>query len=148
MVSQIDNCLTFIKGVFMNLSPANHNRLVQSWWLLKYTYGLLFVVAGADKYMNLVTEWQKYISPLILNMIPLSAQQFIWGVGIVEIIIGILILAIATRIGAYLAMAWLLIIVLNLLSMGTYFDIAVRDTVMAIGALVLALLTDVHEELK
>lgn len=132
----------------MNLPQAAYEKLMHSWWLLKLTYGLLFVIAGADKFMNLVTDWQKYISPFILNMVPLNASQFIMGVGVVEIIIGVLILAIATRLGAFLAMAWLLLIVLNLLTMGIYFDIAVRDTVMAIGALVLGLLDDVKEEIK
>ena len=132
----------------MNLSKFAHERVTLSWWLLKVTYGLLFVIAGADKFMNLVVYWPQYISPFVLNMIPMSAAQLIMGVGIIEIIIGIVTLAIATRIGAYVTMAWLLVIVLNLLSMGTYFDIAVRDTVMAMGALVLALLTEAHEELK
>lgn len=130
----------------MNISQAAYDKVKQSWWLLKVTYGLLFVIAGADKYMNLVTEWPKYISPMILNMIPLNAQHFIWGVGVVEILIGLAILFVATRIGAYLAMTWLLLIVANLLTVLGHYDIAVRDVVMAIGALVLAMLTDVVEE--
>lgn len=132
----------------MNLSQAAHEKLMQSWWLLRVTYGLLFIIAGADKFMNLVTDWPKYISPMILNMVPLNASQFIMGVGIIEIIIGVLTLFVMTRLGAYLTMVWLLFIVVNLLTMGTYFDIAVRDTVMAIGALVLAMLTDAVEDLK
>ena len=135
----------------MDLTRAASERITQSWWLLKITYGLLFVIAGADKFFNLVTEWQQYASPYIFKVIPLSLQQFMFGVAIIEIVIGLIILAgtslVLTRLGAYLAMIWLLIIVVNLLSMGTYFDIAVRDTVMAIGALVLALLCDVQEEL-
>lgn len=132
----------------MTLTQKNQERIMLSWWLLKVTYGLLFIIAGADKFMNIVVYWPQYISPLVLNMIPLQASQFIMGVGIVEIIIGVLTLVVATRYGAYLTMAWLLIIVANLLSMGTYFDIAVRDVVMAMGALVLALLTEVHDGLK
>ena len=132
----------------MNISQVSSKNIIHSWWLLKITYGLLFVVAGADKFMNLVTEWEKYVSPVILNLFPVSLTHFILGVGIIEIIIGILILLPLTRIGAYLAVAWLMIIVLNLLSMGTYFDIAVRDVVMAIGALVLGLLTDAKESLE
>ncbi len=130
----------------MNLSPVEYGKVKQSWWLLKVTYGLLFMVAGADKFLNLVTQWPKYISPMLLKMSMLNAQHFIWGVGVVEIVIGLMILFFATRLGGYLAMTWLLLIVFNLLSMLTYFDIAVRDVVMAIGALVLALLTDVVED--
>lgn len=76
----------------MNLSPLAYDKVKQSWWLLKVTYGLLFVIAGADKFMNLVTDWPKYISPMILNITMLNAQQFIWGVGVIEIIIGLTIL--------------------------------------------------------
>lgn len=129
----------------MNLTQSGHEKLMKSWLLLKFTYGLLFVVAGADKFMNLVTDWPKYISPMVLKMIPVSSQHFIWGVGIAEIVLGILILGVATRLGAYIAMAWLLVIAVNLVTMLVYFDIAVRDIVMAIGALVLAMLTDVKD---
>lgn len=106
--------------------------------LLKYTYGLVFIVAGADKFINLVTQWTKYVSPFVLNILPVSLAHLIMAVGILEIVIGILILSPKTRIGAYLAAVWLLIIVANLLSMGMYFDIAVRDVVMAVGAIALA----------
>jgi uncharacterized membrane protein YphA (DoxX/SURF4 family) len=132
----------------MNISQAAYNKVMQSWWLLKVTYGLLFIIAGADKFMNLVTDWPKYVSQLVLNMFSVNAQQFIWGVGIIEIIIGLAILLFATRVGAYLAMSWLLIIVFNLLATHGFYDIAVRDTVMAMGALVLAMLTEAQEELR
>ena len=117
------------------------------WWTLKLTYGLLFVVAGLDKFLNLVTHWEKYISPYVLKFIPLTSTQFIHVVGGIEIIIGLLILFALTRLGAYLAATWLLLIVVNLLTMLTYFDIAVRDVVMAIGAILLGQLTDVKDEL-
>lgn len=133
----------------MNLSNYAYQKIEQSWWILRITYGLLYIIAGLDKFLNLVTYWQKYLSPMIVKFLPASipASKFMLGVGIVEIIIGILVLTAFTRIGAYLVMAWFLIIVINLLSMGTYFDIAVRDLVMAVGAFVLAQLTDVHDEI-
>ncbi len=132
----------------MNISQSTYDKVMQSWWLLKVTYGLFFIIAGADKFMNLVTDWSKYVSPLVLKMFSVNAQQFIWGVGIIEIIIGLAILLFATRVGAYLAMSWLLIIVFNLLATHGFYDIAVRDTVMAMGALVLAMLTEAQEELR
>jgi hypothetical protein len=134
----------------MNVPQAAYNKLNQSWLLLKVTYGLLFVVAGADKFTNLVVHWSKYLSPTMYQIFSslVTRDQFMYGVSAIEIIIGVLILLVNTRIGAYLAMAWLLIIVVNLLTMGMYFDIAVRDIVMAIGALVLAWLTEVKEESK
>ena len=129
----------------MNIAQAAYDKVIQSWWILKLTYGLLFIVAGADKFINLITNWAQYVSLTILNVVPLTSQQIIWGSGIFEIILGLLILVIATRIGAYITMVWLLVISANLITMGL-FDIAVRDIVMAIGALVLALLTNAHEE--
>ena len=130
----------------MNISQAAYDKVTQSWWLLKLTYGLVFVIAGADKFFNLITYWPQYLSPMVAKMLPLTTQQIIWGSALFEIALGILILTVATRIGAYVAMLWLLLIAANLVTFGTYFDIAIRDAVMAIGALVLALLTDAHEE--
>lgn len=132
----------------MNISNHAYNKVIQSWWLLKITYGLLFVIAGADKFMHLVTDWDEYLSPLIVSFLPaqVTAHQFMYFVGIVEMVIGLLVLTKFTKLGAYLVAAWFSLIVLNLLSMLTYFDIAVRDLVLAIGAYVLAQLTDVHEE--
>ena len=124
-----------------------HKKVVCSWWTLKITYGLLFVVAGADKFLNLVTQWEKYISPYALDMSGLSPSDFIHIVGGIEIVIGAITLSALTRLGAHLTAAWLFAIVINLLTMFTYFDIAVRDIVMAIGALILAQLTEVKENL-
>lgn len=121
-------------------------RITRSWWALKLTYGLLFVVGGADKFLNLITVWPKYLSPMLTQMIPLSIEHIVMGAAIFEIILGVLILVISARLGAYIAAAWLVVMALNLVSMGIYFDIAVRDLVMAVGALVLAWLTDVIED--
>lgn len=129
----------------MEISNKSARIITQAWLFLKYTYGLLFVVAGADKFFNLVTHWQQYASPVVTKLFPVPLTTFMISVGIIEIIIGLLILTKHTRLGAYLAMTWLLLIVINLVSMGTFFDIAVRDIVMAIGAYILAQLTDVHE---
>jgi uncharacterized membrane protein YphA (DoxX/SURF4 family) len=114
--------------------------------LLKVTYGLLFIVAGADKFFNLVTVWSKYLSPAVTGLLslhtPLAVSNFMHGVGIFEMVLGAVILVSPwTRAGAYVATLWLLLIAINLLTMGTFYDVAVRDTVMAIGAYTLALLT-------
>ena len=127
----------------MDMSYA---RIIRSWWALKLTYGLLFVVAGADKFLNLITVWPKYLSPMLTQMIPLSIEHIVMGASIFVIIGGVRILVISARLGAYIAAAWLVVMALNLVSMGSYFDIAVRDLVMAVGALVLAWLTDVIED--
>jgi uncharacterized membrane protein YphA (DoxX/SURF4 family) len=125
------------------MNPQAHTYCSQV--ALKFTYGLLFIVAGADKFLNLVTHWAHYVSPFVERLLPMPVQTFLYGVGIFEIIVGILILNHFTKIGAYIAMAWLLIIAVNLVTMGRFFDIAVRDVVMAVGAFVLAQLTECKE---
>lgn len=121
------------------------NGTIRSWWALKLTYGLLFVVAGADKFLNLITFWPKYISPMVANMLPLALGHVVIGAAIFEILLGAAILFKFTRLGGYVSAVWLTLIALNLVALGGVLDIAVRDLVMAIGALVLAWLTAVVE---
>lgn len=110
--------------------------------LLKFTYGLVPIVAGADKFTNLLTNWEGYLSPFLTSMLPFSGSVFMKIVGVIEIIAGILTLA-RPRIGGYIVSAWLVLITLSLLVGGNYFDVAVRDIVMAIGAYSLARLSAV-----
>lgn len=109
--------------------------------LLKYTYALVPIVAGLDKFMNLLADWSQYLSDFINNMLPLSADAFMYIVGIIEIAAGVLVLF-KPKIGAYVVMLWLILIALNLILSGQYFDIAVRDLTMAIGAYTLAKLSE------
>ena len=130
----------------MNEQSAS-NLTHGTWLMLKITYGLVGIAAGADKFLNVITHWEKYVSPRIAQYIPGQSSQFLYAIGIVEIIVGIMILTKFTRLGAYLMAAWLVIIVANLLTMdGMYYDIVVRDIVMAVGALALAQLTLIHEK--
>ena len=124
----------------------NVQKLVTTWWTMRMTYGLLFIVAGADKFTNIVTVWSKYLSPMVLERVAIDISQIMMGVACIELLIGALILFCCPRLGGYLAMLWLLMISANLLSMGIYYDIAVRDIVMAVGALTLARLTSLKNE--
>ncbi|WP_426585774.1 hypothetical protein [Mucilaginibacter sp. R-33] len=108
--------------------------------LLKFTYGLVPVVAGADKFTNLLTDWSHYLNPTIKTMLPFSEHVFMMIVGVIEIVAGILVFLNPQK-GAYLVSAWLVLIALSLLASGTYLDVAVRDIVMAIGAFSLAKLS-------
>ena len=100
---------------------------------LRFTYGLVPIIAGADKFTNLLTNWENYLNPSIVKMLPFSASTFMSIVGVIEIIAGLLVL-IRPRIGAYVVMAWLIAIALQLIIGQNYYDVAVRDLVMAIGA--------------
>ena len=107
--------------------------------LLRWTYGLVPIVAGADKFMHLLADWDKYLAPAIAHMLPMTAHSFMNIVGIIEIIAGVLVL-IKPKIGSLIVGIWLIGIAINLLLTGQYFDIAVRDCVMAIGAFSLCML--------
>ena len=108
--------------------------------LMRYTYGLVPIVAGLDKFTNLLTDWKNYIAPSINSALPFSASTFMAIVGVIEIIAGIIVL-IRPRVGGYIVMAWLILIALTLLMGGHYYDVAVRDLVMAVGAFSLARLS-------
>jgi len=110
---------------------------------LKLTFGIVPIVAGLDKFTNLLTNWVDYLGNN-KSMIPFDPLTFMKIVGVIEIIAGIIVL-VRPRIGAYIVMAWLIAIALQLLVGGHYFDVAVRDLVMAVGALTLARLTRLTE---
>lgn len=108
--------------------------------LLKYTYGLVPIVAGLDKFTNLLTDWGQYLSPGMEGLIPFEASSFMMIVGVIEIVAGALVLA-RPKIGSIVVAAWLIVIATTLLASGQYLDVAVRDIVMAIGAYSLFRLT-------
>ena len=105
--------------------------------LLKLTFGLVPIVAGLDKFTNLLTNWEQYINPSIGEMLPFSGHSFMMIVGVIEIVAGILVLK-KTEIGGYIVAAWLALISLTLLASFSYVDVAVRDLVMAISAFSMA----------
>jgi len=108
--------------------------------ILRLTFGIVPIVAGLDKFTNLLTHWTDYLGANISSTLPVSAITFMKIVGIIEILAGIIVL-VRPLIGAYIVMVWLVCIALQLIIGGHFFDVAVRDLVMAIGALTLAKLT-------
>lgn len=115
----------------------NNKSLTQTFNLLKYTFGIVPIVAGADKFTNLLTNWEQYINPSIAGMLPFSAAVFMKIVGVIEIAAGVIVLK-KTEIGGYIVAGWLTVIALTLLLGFNYLDVAVRDLVMAIAALSMA----------
>ena len=118
-------------------------RLSSSYWALRVVFIAVPILAGLDKFTNLLTYWPHYLSPAFGRLLPMTPSAFLHTVGIVEIVVGLLVLFRATRVGAYIAMVWLACIAINLASMGFY-DIAVRDLGLAVGAFVLARLDEVR----
>ncbi len=122
-------------------------RLNSAWWVLRIGLGLAPFLAGLDKFFNILTNWEMYLSPLVPRILHISPTVFMRTVGVVEMIVGLTILTTRwTRLASYVAMAWLLSIAANLLTTGMFFDIAVRDVEIAIAAYCLARLTEVRQE--
>ena len=119
-------------------------KLNSAFLALRWTYGLVPLLAGLDKFFNLLADWPAYLSPAVRGMLPVGAETFMHAVGVVEVLVGIMILARWTRLGAYLAGGWLAAIAVNLVLAGAL-DVAVRDLAMAVGAYTLARLSEARE---
>ena len=126
----------------------NNRSLDSAWWALRIGLGAGPFLAGLDKFFNLLTDWGTYLSPAVARFLPVSGPAFMRSVGVIEMIVGLAILTRWTRIGAYVASAWLVAIALNLLTTGTFLDVAVRDLEIALGAFTLARLTAWREARK
>lgn len=121
------------------------NKIILSQRVLRYVYGLVVLIIGIDKLLrtDIIVNWDIYLPTGLLNIVPISSGALLIGVALIEIVVGLglLFLNRYTRILAYVSAAWLLLISVNLLMIG-FIDIAARDIVLAVGALVLAWLTE------
>ena len=109
----------------------------QAFLLLRTVFTIAPIAFGLDKFFDLLTDWEQYLAPWINDLVPGSAHQAMLAVGVVEILAGVLV-AVRPAIGAYVVAAWLLGIIVNLVSIGDYYDIALRDFGLLVGALALA----------
>jgi uncharacterized membrane protein HdeD (DUF308 family) len=125
-------------------STIKNHSLTQTFNLLKYTFGVVPIVAGADKFTNLLTNWEQYINPSFASLLPVSASVFMMIVGVIEIVAGLIVLK-KSEIGGYIVAAWLTVIALTLLVGFKYVDVAVRDLVMAVAAFSMARLSKIVE---
>jgi hypothetical protein len=106
---------------------------------------VLPLTAGADKFFNVLAPWRDYLAPLIPDVLGVSAQQLMHTIGVGEVLLGLLV-AFAPRVGGWLVAGWLAAISANLLLMGGFADVAVRDAGLALGALALARLAAVYQD--
>jgi uncharacterized membrane protein YphA (DoxX/SURF4 family) len=109
----------------------------QAFLLLRTAFTVAPIAFGLDKFFNLLTDWPGYLAPFVDRIVPGTAQQAMYVVGVVEILAGLLV-AFRPRWGALVVAAWLAGIIVNLLILGNYFDVALRDFGLLIGALALA----------
>ena len=115
---------------------------------LRVVFGVVPFLAGLDKFFNLLADWPRYLSPAAEAILPVTGQTFMHVAGVVEMAVGLAILTRWTVIGSYVAAVWLVAIALNLVSSGTFLDVAVRDLVMATAAYALARLTEASESAR
>jgi hypothetical protein len=101
-------------------------------------------VFGLDKFFNVLVNWEQYLAPWVNRLLPGTASDFMYLVGVVEIVAG-LVVAIKPRYGAYLVAAWLAGIIVNLLTYSGYYDVALRDFGLMLGALALARLASKYD---
>ncbi|MBX3379087.1 MAG: DoxX family membrane protein [Phycisphaeraceae bacterium] len=106
------------------------NRIYVPLWLC---YGLVPIIAGADKFTNVLTDWSKYLPGFMTNVVPVSPHTFMMGVGVIEIVAGLAVLTVLPRLGAYVVALWLVLIA-GAVTITGFYDIAVRDLAMALGA--------------
>lgn len=114
--------------------------------MLRWTLGATAFVAGADKFTNLLADWEKYLAPVAERNLPMSGRDFMRLAGVIEMAVGALILRGHTRLGGYIAGIWLLGISANLIATGEYFDVAARDVNMAVAAIAMAGITGARSQ--
>jgi hypothetical protein len=115
--------------------PPDGSR--QAYLMLRTVFTVAPIAFGLDKFLGLLADWERYLAPWVDRLVPGDAGQAMLAVGVVEIAAGILV-AVRPAIGGYVVAAWLLGIVVNLVSTGEYYDIALRDVGLMVGALALA----------
>ncbi len=118
----------------------------QAYQILHVAFTVAPIVAGMDKFFHFLVNWDIYLSPLVEKTLGISAHSFMLGVGVIEVVAGLLVAA-APRIGGYVVALWLCGIILNLLSIPAYLDVALRDLGLALGALALARLSEDYSDL-
>ncbi len=115
----------------------------QAFFLLRTVFTIAPIAFGIDKFTNILTEWTSYLAPWINDIVPGNADQAMKVVGVVEIAAGLLV-AFAPRIGAYVVALWLAGIIVNLLTLQDFYDVALRDFGLLVAALALGRLAATH----
>jgi uncharacterized membrane protein YphA (DoxX/SURF4 family) len=116
---------------------GDESRARRAFLLLRTVFTVAPIVAGLDKFLGLLTNWEQYLAPWVDAITPGSAHQAMLAVGVVEILAGVLV-AVRPRLGAYVVAVWLTGIIVNLVSTGTFLDVVLRDLGLLVAALALA----------
>jgi hypothetical protein len=128
-----------------DLRAAGPSR--QAFLLLRTVFTVAPIVFGVDKFANVLVDWPRYLAPVINDLVPGTGQQAMYAVGVVEVLAG-LVVAILPRYGALLVAAWLAGIIVNLLLIPGYYDIALRDFGLLVAALAMSRLAVAHDHAR
>ena len=131
-------------GMGQRMAAQVHDPVYQGYQLLHIAFTVAPILTGIDKFAHVLVDWNMYLSPLATRVTGLSAQAFMSIVGVIEIVAG-LIVAMKPRIGGIIVGCWLCAIIINLLAQASFFDIALRDAGLALGAFALARLSVVED---
>lgn len=119
------------------VAPTVANPAYQAYLVLRTGFTVLPILMGADKFFNAMTNWEDYLAPQLPRALGISAEMFMRGVGVIEILAGLLV-AVIPRYAGYVVMAWLWLIIADLVMKGEYWDVALRDFGLSVGAFALA----------
>ncbi len=108
--------------------------------ILYVGFVVLPIVAGLDKFFHYLVNWDAYLAPIFANTLGVTAHTFMYGVGVIEIVAGLVVM-VWPQVGAYIVAIWLWGIIVNLLAIPGYYDIALRDFGLSLGALALGRLS-------
>jgi hypothetical protein len=131
-------------GVNAHPEATAKSPTYQAYQILHWGFVAAPVIAGADKFLHLLTNWDQYLAPALGRLSPFGAHGTMLVVGVVEIVAG-LVVALKPRLGAYVVAAWLVGIILDLLLLGSFYDVALRDFGLFLGALALGRLSEVYD---
>jgi len=122
---------------------TTHDASHQAYSILHFGFTVLPIVAGLDKFLHLLVNWDQYLAPVVTRVLPVDGHTFMLAVGVIEIVAGILVW-LKPRLGAWVVAAWLWGIIVDLLLVPGYFDVALRDFGLSLGAITLARLAEAH----
>src|SRR6266851_9824492 len=129
---------------YASAGVRTHSPSYQAYLILYFAFVVAPIVAGTDKFFHFLVNWDQYVSPLVPKLLHIAPHTFMLGVGVVEVVAGLLV-AFMPVIGAPIVGLWLCGIIVNLLSIPGYFDVALRDLGLALGAFALARLAQEFE---
>lgn len=126
-------------------SAETGNPAYQAYQILHFGFTVAPIIAGIDKFLHLLVNWDEYLPPVVNNMLGGHGHEFMYAVGVIEVVAGIGVF-LKPKIFAYVVSAWLFLIIVNLLLIPGYFDVALRDLGLALGALALGRLSSTFDK--